>query len=337
MQVACAADRIIPRGNRILAVDVNTAENNDYNAAFSMAKAVGLQDIGLSQDWSDVEISPGKFDGKWFAIANAYYPKTNTAVTLTLRPIHNWRKMVPADLMNLKLSDTRTIERFKKLIDFVFIQMPAAKLDSLVIGSEIDVNLGTNAALWKDFTVFYKAVGSYARKKRPGLKIATESTSKGFTGRAKTYLKELNKASDLIGVSHYPLGDGFMVQDPKVVGTVFDAIAAAYPKKKICFYQWGYPSSPLLNSSEKKQAQFIRETFKAWDRHAAQVLLVDFTWLHDLPQSALDQNAKYYGLSDTRFLAFLQTLGMRTYEGSGRDKEAFRALKSEALARGWHN
>jgi hypothetical protein len=330
-----AAQKVVPRGSRILAVDVGMAEDNDYNAAFAKAKAVGMQDIGLSQDWSDIETSPGSYNGQWFAIANSYYPKTNTAVTVTLRPVHNWRKMVPADLKDVRFSDPRMIARFEKLLDFMFSQMPDTKLDALVIGSEFDVYLGMDPALWKDFTIFYKAVGAYARKKHPGLKIAAESTLKGFTGPAKIYLKDLNKASDLIGVSHYPLGDGFAVQDPKVVGGIFDKLVAAYPDKKICFYQWGYPSSPVLNSSEDKQAQFIRETFKAWDRHATHVLLVDFTWLHDLPDSALSQNAKYFGLSDPKFLAFLQTLGLRTYQGSGKDKESYRVLKSEAFARGW--
>jgi len=330
-----AAQKVVPRGSRILAVDVGMAEDNDYNAAYAKAKAVGMQDIGLSQDWSDIETSPGNYNGQWFAIANAYYPKTNTAVTVTLRPIHNWRKMVPADLMDVRFSDHRMIARFEKLLDFVFSQMPDTKLDALVIGSEFDVYLGKDPALWKAFTIFYKAVGVYARKKHPGLKIATESTLKGFTAPARVYLKDLNKASDLIGVSHYPLGDGFSVQDPKVVGSIFDRLVAAYPDKKICFYQWGYPSSPLLSSSEEKQAEFIRETFKAWDRHASHVLLVDFTWLHDLPNSALSQNAKYFGLSDPKFLAFLQTLGLRTYGEHGTDKKAFRILRSEALERGW--
>lgn len=329
------AVRPLPKGNRILAVDVNTAESNDYNAAFAMAKGVGMQDIGLSLDWRDIESETGKYDGKWLSIANMYYPKTGTGLTLNLRPIHNCRKMMPVDLETLKLDDPRMIGRFEKLLDFVFAQIPDTKLDALVIGSEIDVYLGASDDLWREFTAFYKTVGAYAKTKRPGMKVASESTLSGVLGAAKGKFIELNRYSDLIGVSHYPIEGTFSVQDPSMVGKVFDDVTALYPKRTICFYQWGYPSSPMLNSSEAKQARFVRETFKAWDRHAVQVQLVDFTWLHDLPQSSLDADARYYGLSDPRFIEFLRTLGMRTYPGQGRDKESFRTLKSEAKARGW--
>jgi hypothetical protein len=43
----------------------------------------------------------------------------------------------------------------------------------------------------------------------------------------------------------------------------------------------------------------------------------------------------FYKISTPNFPHFLCMLGMRTYLGSGKDKEAFKALKAEAAERGW--
>jgi hypothetical protein len=89
----------------------------------------------------------------------------------------------------------------------------------------------------------------------------------------------------------------------------------------------------LLGSSEEVQAQFVRNVFTFWDRNHARMPVVNFTWMHDISQEALDSYGDYYGLYDRRFLAFLGTLGLRTHDGH--DKPAFKALREEAVARGW--
>ncbi len=124
-----------------------------------------------------------------------------------------------------------------------------------------------------------------------------------------------------------------MVRDPSNVGADFDAVTALYRGKQLFFYQLGYPSSPVLGSSEEKQAQFIREVFKAWDAHASQIQMIDFTWLHDVPPESVKEFVEFYGLSDRNFQEFLATLGLRTYDG--KDKKAFIVLQEEARARGW--
>lgn len=325
---------LVQRGNRILAIDINEAENKDFASAFDKAKGIGIQDIGLTFDWNTLEPEMQKYDGKWLSIANIFYPSRNIGVSLTIRPISTNRKVVPSDLMALPFNDPQMIWRFKSLIDFVFSQIPDVKIDSLVIGSEMDAYLGVDPLTWKQYTEFYKAIGSYVRKKHPGLKVAAEATFDGMTGKSKSQVKLLNQYSDIIGVSYYPLNSDFSVKDPGVVSRDFASLSALYPAGEIWFYQLGYPSGALVRSSKAKQAQFITEVFKAWDKNK-RIRMIDFTWMHDLPQSALDFNAAYYGLSDPAFLDFLRTLGLRKYPGDGADKPAFTTLKKEAGLRGW--
>lgn len=328
------SNKFVQHGSRILAIDINEAENKDYAAAFSTAQQIGINDVGLTFDWNTLEPETQKYDAKLLSIANIFYPPKKIGISLTIRPISTNRKVVPSDLMDVSFDDPQMIWRFKSLIDFVFSQIPDLKIDSLVIGSEFDTLLGDDPLLWKQYINFYKIISSYIRKKHPGLKIAAEGTFNGITGKSKMQLKVLNQYSDIIGVSYYPLNSDFTVKDPGVVSHDFAAVSTLYPAREIWFYQLGYPSGELLKSSEAKQSQFISEVFKAWDKNK-QIRMVDFTWMHDLPQTSLDFNAKYYGFSDPLFLEFLRTLGLRYYPGTGTDKPAFRTLKNEANLRGW--
>lgn len=326
---------VVPKGARILGVDVGTAQNNDFNAAFAKARKAGMQDIGLSLDWADLETSPGKYDLKWIEIANTYYSAAGVSVTLTIRPIHTNRSRLPADLQDRKLDEPVVIARFGALLENCLRAAPKMKISALSIGSETDAYLGKDKALWKSFRVFFAKSAALAKQLKPGLKVTAEMTYNGLTGPMRAEAAAVNKLADLVAVSHYPLNDDFSVQKPQVVSGLFNTICKLYPGRSIAFYQFGYPSSSVLGSSEKLQAQFIREAFKAWDQHAKQITLIDFTWLHDTSPEGLKSVQQYYGITDLRFSEFISSLGLRTYAGAGTDKLAYKVLCEEAKARGW--
>jgi hypothetical protein len=326
-----------PKGDRIFSIDVNTAEDNDYENAFRLAKEAGSQVIPISINWKDIETSPGKYEdpGNILAIANAYYPPTKTRVALYVRSWDTLEKMAPADLKDLPFTDPQMSERYLKMIDWVFAQIPDVQLQFLSIGDEIDVLMSQDKKLYQEFETFFKTARNAIKAKKPDLKIGFSATLKALTATSPEELKSINQHSDIVLVSYYPLNDDFSVQDPTVVRADIDALLNQYPGRTVYTEQAGYPTSALLNSSEAKQREFIREMFGAWDRHASQIQYVSFTWLHDLPQAALDFYQQYYGSSDARFMEYLRTLGFRTYAGNGEDKESFRAIKAEAKQRGW--
>jgi hypothetical protein len=134
-------------------------------------------------------------------------------------------------------------------------------------------------------------------------------------------------------LTYYPLNADFSVREPQVVHEDFAKLVELFPSKPIYILEAGYPSSPLLGSSEAKQADFVQEIFKAWDTYIGHIKLLDFLWLHDIPPAVVEELGDYYGLRDETFLAYLATLGLRTFEGQ--DKEAFRVLSLEAESRGW--
>jgi hypothetical protein len=265
------------------------------------------------------------------------------------------------------------ISRFQQLLDYVFSQTNKLTFSSIVIGSECDLyfgaivppkalrlslfhnvgalNFGLNTfafsgdpanfsyedggTMWDQYRVFCKSVAQYIRDCKPGVKVAFEATYRGLVGSSSAELKSLNQFSDVVGVSYYPIRSDFSVYDPSAVKGDFETIASLYPNRNLSFYQLGYPSSETLNSSEAKQKEFVEAVFQAWDANAAQIGMIDFTFLTDCSEKEIADQSKYYGMTQARFSEFLRTLGLRRYPNNGSDKPAFLALQREAKARGW--
>ena len=181
------------KGDRILAVNVNTSSVNDYLSAFSRGAAIGMQTTSLHFDWKTLEPSPQVYQGAYLGIANQFYPSRGVGVILTLAPIHNVANALPDDLKTLPLDHPMVISRFKKLLDFVLASTTNANLNTIVIGSEIDGYMRADPAKWSQFTTFYAQVAAHIRASRPGLRVATEFTFNGFLGEAKPYLQAINQ------------------------------------------------------------------------------------------------------------------------------------------------
>lgn len=331
----CVSSNIMSKEGRMLSIDVNTAEDGDYEKAFSTAKAAGLEVVPVSINWDMIEKQPGQYEdpGNTLATVNAYYPLKRTKVALYIRSLDTASKPVPADLKEVRFNDPLMTERYVRMIEWVFSQIQDAEIEFLSLGDEIDLMVGNNRQMYDDFSIFFKAAKERIKAKRPALKIGFSATLYGLTRNFPEQLGKINQHSDVVLVSYYPVTGNFMVRDPAVVGQEIDELAAAYPGRIIYIEQTGYPTSSLLNSSEEKQRLFVREIFRAWDKRTTQIKYVSFTWLHDLPQSGVDFLEEYYNYSDPRFLEYLRTLGLRTHAGS--DKPAFETLKSETRTRGW--
>ena len=334
-----AQSTVPAKGGRMLAMDVSIPEDNDYAKSFAIAKRIGVEAVTLSFDWKDIEKEPGKYqdpDGN-LATANSYYPSMNTKVGFDIRPIHTNRLAVPADLEKTPFDDRVMIKRFNAMIDYVLARLSNVDLVVLFIGSEIDLYVENNETLWRQYTKFFEAAKEHVRQKYPTLKIGVELTYGGLTNETtQEFAKKLNAHTDIVGVSYYHVNpEDFVAKEPKSIHTIFHNITALYPGRTIYFYQFGYPSSQALKSSEAKQREFVQEAFLAWDAYADQVQFIAFTWLTDTSNEALEYFQRYYGSTDNNFVEFLRTLGFRKHAGPGTDKEALTALQTEAKARGW--
>jgi hypothetical protein len=320
---------------RILGIDLTLPADNNVSKAYYMAKGAGIGVVQLSPCWDDIEPSASQYEDPVgdMAAARTFYSHEGLRVALAVSPLDTNNDRRPADLKDKPFDDPTTIDRYNAMLDNMLPKLDGVTLLDVSIGNEVDVYLGSDADKWEQYVNFFGETKKHLKAGRPGLKVGVKATFDGLTRRNVEQLKRLNEESDVILVTYYPLNPDFTVKEPSVVRDDFNTICTLYPGKDIYFLELGYPSSPLLNSSNDKQAEFVRQAFAAWDGHEGQVKAVNFVYMHDVSQSQLDKMAAYYGLDDPKFLAFLGTLGLRTNDG--KDKPAWAAFEEEAKARGF--
>ncbi|MBI5530506.1 MAG: hypothetical protein HY918_03320 [Candidatus Doudnabacteria bacterium] len=324
----------VSKGGRLLGIDITTTENNNFTEATSKAKELGSEVVSLSLNWDDIETSPGVYNNPNLAIANDFYSAQGLKVTLNVRAIDTNGRHTPSDLNNLSLDDTALISRYNTMIDYCLGQLNKVNLNALSLSNEVDPYLSSSGQ-WSNFGAFTFAVKNHVKATHPNLPVSFTAALPDLLGSHKTYYKALYQEMDAVFTTYYPLEADFSVQDPAVAITDIKNLVTEYSNKNIYFFEVGYPTSAVDNSSEEKQATFVKNIFSSWDTYKDRIPFISFTWLTDRSSSSVDGFAQYYQLSDAKFKEYLRSLGLRTYPGSGTDKLGFTALKTEAKARGW--
>jgi len=324
----------VPRGARLLGIAISDRADGDFDAAFAEAVEAGMQTTSLSLGWDDLETAPGVYDPAidYLGIAAGYYPPRGVRLLLSINPIDTNRTRLPSHLAGRDWNDPVVVEAFQRLLDWALDRAAPLDLVALVIGNEIDATLSSTAE-WQAYRDFHGQVAAYARAIRPGLRVGAKVTVGGVHGPFAVEAKALADASGLVLTTYYPLGPGFQIEPPASVDRTFDEVVAASGGLPILFAEIGSPSTDSCGSSEALQAEFVQRAFDAWDRHAESIELLEFVWMHDIDQAALDRYEGYYGLSDPCFLEYLATLGLQSADGT--DKAAWTRLVQEAAARDW--
>jgi len=269
-------------------------------------------------------------------LLSQYAKNNNLKFSLTIRPIDLTGKTVPDDLDSTRFGDTQMINRFNKVVDFIFTKVDASNLLNFQIGNEIDHYDYTkeHADFWTDYTTFINAQKDYIHSKNSTVKVGFTGTLYGMM-QNKTRFNLLAKELDLIGVTYYPLKSNFDVKAPSAITSEINDFVKAFDSKPIYFQEVGYQTSATNKSSEALQAEFYCTFFKAWDTHKAKIKSVNILRLNDLSEAKAKISAGPYGLSNPEFIEYLRTLGIRTESGKGENKQAFAVIKKNLADRNW--
>lgn len=318
---------------RTLGLQVNQTPKLDYASSFAIARSAGAQEVTMSLAWDELEKSPGQYDSKMLDIAEAFYPAQGTKISLVIPTIDTNNLRLPKDLAAKAFDDPEVIARFNKLTAWVFKKMPHVQLTCLSIGNEIDAYLAADRKKWQQYRNFFATTSAFVRSVKPGLPVGAKTTFDGTVSNCVEDIRQLNTQTDVLMITYYPLqATTFNAREPRAVLADFSKLVASYPQKRIFVLETGYPSSPGLNGSEQKQAEFVTSTFQAWDRFAEHIALIEFLWLNDLTDTELDAFARYYKSSDKPLRTFLGSLGFRT--ATGTEKPALATFRKEARGRG---
>ena len=249
---------------------------------------------------------------------------------------------IPADLRALDYDDPKLLPRLHRFIDWVYASTRDLDVRAVVFGNGVYIHLAVEAAqkrdCWAELEPLINRVRRYVHslprwRETP---FALEATYRGLTGESRERLQGLNRHADVIGVSYYPLQDN-TVHEPEIVAEHFATLLDVYPEKDVHFYQFGYPSSPLIGSSLEKQRAFIAQSFRLWDHYEHRIKLLTFTWLYDLPALHIGTVSEATLGTASPELAFSEFIGSLGLHGrrAGDAKPAFRELIRQLRLRGW--
>ncbi|MEQ9064779.1 MAG: T9SS type A sorting domain-containing protein [Vicingaceae bacterium] len=337
----------IDKGNRVFAWQIDVAQNADYDSAFFYAKEMCMESTHLSFTWSDLQPDTSTFDAVFMAsfldVLDLYYPANSMPIELQMATMNTAVKSTPIDLITTAFDNPAMIRQFKRALDTVFAHVPNLELSALNIGNESDLVMGTDSNAYAAYKVFLDSVIPHAKSlyfaiHGKELNVGTTFTHGGLTGQfRKNLCKMVNQGRDIVSVTYYPLNPDFTMMLPSVVPSDFSDLVAIYPdtSQPIYFVECGYSSSSLCNSSEAQQADFYSEVFKAWDSLRPNIPYISAFKTTDWSLTEVQELSQYYGITDTVFLEYLRTLGVRTWDLNGRNKLAFDRIQCLLKERNW--
>ncbi len=210
------------------------------------------------------------------------------------------------------------ISRFHALIDQIKPTL-AINVKYISIGNEVDVYLSSNPAEWTPCQTFYEDGLAYLHQNGPGVQIGVTETFPGFSGATKVQVSELNRSSDVVILTYYPLHGDYQVNSPESPATDFPGIVALSGGRPVVLQEVGYPSSSLNGSSEAMESQFVTSALEAWHSAGSKIPYFNYFLESDFSQSECDTFVQFYGLpNDTAFASFLCSLGLRHSDGSAK-------------------
>ena len=115
------------------------------------------------------------------------------------------------------------------------------------------------------YLTFLKAGREALKAARPGAAVGVTTMFLGLRSDPKL-ITQIQSGMDLVSMTYYPLQADFSVMPVSEVGGQLDAMIRAAGSRMLFVQEAGYPSSPLLGSSEAAQSKFVNELFAAMTR-----------------------------------------------------------------------
>ncbi|MAR90501.1 MAG: hypothetical protein CML06_06430 [Pseudomonadales bacterium] len=287
----------------------------------------------LSYRWSELEPRVGQYDSValgQFADAMAAAEQTGLTQLVGLQLINTVTREVPAELEATAWDDPAMIAAFQGLLDQLVPHM-TGRVRYLSLGNEVDGYFG--AGRMTELTAyagFFQAARSYLAGPLPDTALGITITAGAWLGPDVQSWLDLTQSSDVIITTYYPLQADFTVRPPAAPAADFPALLALVPDKPWVLQEVGYPASPISQSSEALQAEFVRQVFSTWGQYQDRIRFLNFFLLHDFSSELVDSFMVYYGVNEPTFRAYLDSLGLRNADDT--DKAAWPVLVEEAAA-----
>ena len=299
-------------------INPRNADMKYYDEALEIAREAHIQIAHLYVQWGLVEKSSGEYD---WAIPDYILGKfkKNGFEAVVVIPIIFTTKLdiMPADVTFRTFSDHGFVTRF---VQFTQTLMERYKetVKYLVIGNEIDIYLYQNPHEAEDFGDLVKAVAE-----ANDVTVGTEFAIHSVVHNNCENIARKALAGDMVFFTFYPHGDRFsFVGDPHHIEHYFAAMVDLAGSKKIAVVETSWSSSLMLESSEEKQVEYIKEVFRILKENRSKIEFLMWINLHDSIPEECRKAAEFFvvGVDDeflentegmARFSDFMCFLGLR--------------------------
>lgn len=284
----------------------------DYLDAVEAVHSAGARGVFESGSWSDLATPAGlsKLVDELTSAQQRY-----DVVLLTLKVLDTTNRTTPPDLAGLAFDAPEVRRRFHALVDTLKPNL-GPKVRYLSIGNEVDVYLAANPKTFDAYARFYADAVSYVHTTVPGVSVGVTGTFDGSRGGFGSKMAELNRSSDVVVMTYYPLGPRFVPRPPATAGPDVAQMLSIASGRPLVLQEVGYPSAIRLSSSEGAQAEFATQVMAAWHAAGAKIPLLNWFALGDLTAELCDSFTRYYALpGDANFAAYLCSLGLRRSDG----------------------
>ena len=332
---------VVAKGARVLGIGTRL-DDLLFSENVVAAHDVGARSINITLAWDEVErptdggtpgdASPTRIFNASLHVANLVLDQDGMQGLVALPALDAFGSRAPVELQARSLDDAELGARYDEVIDYVLRSFPDAVVTTLLVGVDVDVALGDDAAKHAAFATFVGRAAAHVHALAPKVKVGFTVTD-GVEARASRFAASW-AASDLVGVTVLPVDAAAHVRSPDEIAAVFDRIVGAAPGgKPIVVHEAGFPTAAACGSDESQQAAFVSAVFAGWDRHADRIPLLAFRELLDADADVVKARAARAARADAPFLAFLGSLGLKA--GDGRKKQGWSALSRDAKARGF--
>jgi hypothetical protein len=289
---------------------------------FGQTLDTGVNFVVANGNWTELEPRAGRYNLD--SLNYLLSVSKQLPVSFTLRIINTIDRDVPPNIRRLRWNDPRMESRLFGLID-ALAPLLNGRVRWFMLGYEINEYMNRHPQESGDFIELYRAAAAHVKERVPSIEVSSTLMFSGIdqlSGR----LAALNPQLDFIALTYSPLEADFSVKDHSVLPADFQAMSQVAAGRKVVLQEIGYPSSPVVNSSQDKQADFYRLAFQYLDARTFEA--ANWMVLGDLSDAVTKQYSQFYGLKGaSKFEAVLQTMGV--FDAQGKPKKSWDIFRQE--------
>ncbi len=279
-------------------------------------RKLGCNMLADPYKWSDLESTPGQLNLTKLKHDLTDQNNLGFVPVITIQTIDTDKRTVPTDLQNEPWDSPKMLLRSQALLREV-IKTLTPSVKAVMLGNEVDGYLSSHPSQVDAYCKFLRTARVQIHQWNPTIQVGVTTMFTGIQDHPAV-VRQIQQDMDIVSLTYYPLSPDFTVLPVADVPKHFSKMRALAKGRKLFLQEAGYPASPLLGSSDSKQAAFVHAVFNEIESAKGDLYAVCFFLLVDFSDATVNDLTKYYTLDSAKFRAMLGTLGFKDQHNSPR-------------------